>query len=89
MKWKFMAKTVGMLLAFLGISDIPLNAEGKEVAFSEEQEKKLNDNLGAEEVANIKAALNQEIKAMTTNNLELKAIQDEIAAMVKELELTE
>jgi hypothetical protein len=89
MKWKFMAKTVGMLLAFLGISDIPLNAEGKEVAFSEEQEKKLNDNLGAEEVANIKAALNQEIKAMTTNNLELKAIQDEIAAMVQELELTE
>jgi len=89
MKWKFMAKTVGMLLAFLGVDLIPLNAEGKEVAFSEEQEKKLIDNLGAEEVANIKAALNQEIKAMTTNNLELKAIQDEIAAMVQELELTE
>ena len=89
MKWKFMAKTVSMLLAFLGISDIPLNAEGKEVAFSEEQEKKLNDNLGAEEVAKIKAALNQEINAMTSNNLELKAIQDEIDAMVLELELTE
>ena len=89
MKWKFMAKTVGMLLAFLGVDLIPLNAEGKEVAFSEEQEKKLIDNLGAEEVAKIKAALNQEIKAMTTNNLELKAIEDEIAAMVLELELTE
>lgn len=89
MKWKFMAKTVGMLLAFFGIDSIPLNAEGKEVAFSEEQEKLLGEKIGAEEVAKLKTALNQELKAMTSDNLELKAIQDEIAAMVKELNLSE
>lgn len=89
MKWKFMAKTVGMLLAFFGIDAIPLNAEGKEVAFSTEQEKLLAEKIGAEEVAKLKTALNSEIKAMTENDLDVKAIQDEIAAMVKELQLTE
>ena len=89
MKWKFMAKTVGMLLAFLGIDAIPLNAEGKEVAFSEEQEKLLGEKIGAEEVAKLKAALNSEIKAMTEKDFNLKSMQDEIDAMVAELELTE
>jgi hypothetical protein len=89
MKWKFMAKTVGMLLAFFGIDAIPLNSEGKEVAFSTEQEKLLAKKIGAEEVAKLKTALNSEIKAMTENDLDVKAIQDEIAAMVKELQLTE
>ena len=89
MKWKFMAKTVGMLLAFLGIDAIPMNAEGKEVAFSTEQEKLLGEKIGAEEVAKLKKALNSEIKTMTENNLDLKSIQDEIDAMVAELELTE
>ena len=69
-----MAKTVGMLLAFFGIDAIPLNAEGKEVAFSTEQEKLLGEKIGAAEVAQLKAALNSEIKTMTENNLDLKSI---------------
>lgn len=89
MKWKFMARTVAMLMAFFKIEEIPLNAEGKEVAFSAEQETALSAKIGAEEVAKLKKALNQEISAMTDNNLELKAIQDEIDAMVAELELSE
>jgi hypothetical protein len=88
MKWKFMAKTVGMLLALFNAKEIPLNAEGTEVAFSEDQEKLLAEKIGAEEVAKLKAALNQEITTMTDDTLELKAIQDEIAAMVAELGIT-
>ncbi|MBC7748919.1 MAG: hypothetical protein H7Z76_10155, partial [Methylotenera sp.] len=84
-----MAKTVLMLQAFFGWKEIPLNAEGTEVAFSAEHEKLLSEKIGAIEVAKLKKALNSEIKAMTENNFDLKSIQDEIAAMVAELELTE
>lgn len=48
------------------------------------KKQKLKAKFGDDYVANMKKALNKEIKAMTDDNLELKAIQDEIDAMVKE-----
>lgn len=83
-----MAKTVGMLLAFFGLEQLPLNAEGTQVAFSDDQEAQLKKSMSAEEVEKLKKALNKDISLMTENTLELKAIQDEIDAMVAELELT-
>lgn len=88
MKFQFMAKTVAFLYAFLGIDNMPLNAEGKEVAFSDDQEAKLKEKFGDDYVANLKTALNKEIKAMTDDSLELKAIKDEIDAMIQEEQLT-
>jgi len=88
MKWKFLAGTVAKLLGFLALSELPINAESKEVAFTAEQEDKLNAALTAEKVAELKQALNKEIKAMDDDSLEWKAIQDEIDAMVKESGLT-
>ena len=88
MKFTLMAKTWALVSALLGISEPPLNAEAKEVAFSEEQEKLLKAKLGDDYVTKMKEALNKELAAMHDDNLELKAIQDEIDAMVKETNLS-
>lgn len=82
MKWKFMANTVIFLKTFFDFKELPVNAEKKEVDFSADQEKKLIARFGVDYVDNLKTALNQELKAMHDDNLELKAMQDEIDAMV-------
>jgi hypothetical protein len=88
MKWKFMAKTVAFLLSFLGINEMPVNAEKKEIDFSAAQEEKLKTAFNEEQLADMKKALNKELQAMEDNSLTLKAIQDEIDALVKESGLT-
>lgn len=88
MKWKLMAKTVTFLCAFLGIDTMPLNAEAKQIAFSADQEAQLKAKLGDDYVTKMKEALNKEISAVADDSLELKAIQDEIDAMVKQSGLT-
>lgn len=88
MKWKFMAKTVAFLYAFLGVKEIPVNAENKEVAFSAEQDTALKAKFGDDYVTKMKEALNKELAEMHDDSLELKAIQDEIDAMVKESGMT-
>lgn len=88
MKWKFMAKTVAFLFTLLNIKEIPVNAEGKEVAFTAEHETTLKAKFGDDYVAKMKAALNKELADMHDDSLELKAIQDEIDALVKESGMT-
>jgi hypothetical protein len=89
MKWKFMAGTVAKLLIFLGLSEIPVNAEKKEVDFSAEHEEKLKAALTTEQLAALKDSLNKELKAMDDDTLNWKSIQDDIDALVKESGLTE
>jgi hypothetical protein len=81
--------TVAWLLAFLDTSEIPLNAENKAVAFTEDQEAKLKAKLGDDLLAKMKIELNKQIEAHHDDNLELKAIQDELDALTKETNLTE
>jgi len=88
MKWKFLAGTVAKLLAFLSLTELPINAQKKEVDFTAEQLEKLNAALTEEKVIALKEALNKEIKAMDDNSLEWKSIQDEIDALVQESGLT-
>ena len=88
MKWKFMAKTVAFLTVLFGWNEMPVNAEQKEVVFTAEQEATLKAKFGDDYVTKMKAALNKELAEMHDESLELKAIQDEIDAMVKESGLT-
>ena len=89
MKWKFMAGTVAILYKLLGISEMPINAENKQIEFSAEQEEKLKTAFSEEKLAELTKALNKELKAMEDDTLNWKAIQDEIDALVKETGLTE
>ena len=41
MKWKFLAKTAGLITAFLGIKEIPVNAEKKSTDFTAAQQQAL------------------------------------------------
>lgn len=89
MKWTFMAKTVAQLATLLGLKEIPIDGEAQQVNLDAAQKQKIVDALGeklAEEAIN---GINSEIKNMAQNNLDLKAIQDEIDALVKESNLTE
>ncbi|WP_339834934.1 hypothetical protein [uncultured Flavobacterium sp.] len=89
MKWKFLAKTATFLMALLNISEIPVNAENNVVDFTAEQDEKLKAHLGDVKLEDLKKAFNNELIAMKDNEqMDLKAIQDEIDALVKESNLS-
>lgn len=88
MKWKFMAQTAAYLMSWLKIKAIPLDAENKQVAFNAEQESQLTEKFGTDYVEGMKKALNKELATMHDDSLEMKAIQDEIDAMVQEAGIT-
>lgn len=82
MKFTTMKKTAAAILAYLGIAEMPINAENKSVELTAEQQQKLADEFGddfSEEMIN---AINTEIKTSMEGSVELKAIQDEIAALL-------
>lgn len=89
MPFEKLKKTAMAMMAFLGLAEIPLNAEKTEVNFSDDQLGKLKAQFGDDFVANIKTAFNKELKEMHDGNLELKAIQDEVAAMLEEAQLSD
>lgn len=82
MKFDRMKKTVAAITAFLGITEMPIDTEAKATGFSPEQLTKLKEQFGEEFSEEMIAALDTEIKAVLENNLDLKAIQDEISALV-------
>ena len=88
MKWKLMAQTVAFFSALLGVKELPINAEGQEINLDAAQRQKIVDALGEKDAAAAINGINGEIKAMSDNNLQLKAVQDEIAALVAESNLT-
>lgn len=88
MKWKWMAKTVGFLLAALGIADLPVDATTKEMNLSAEQEATAKKLLG-NSYEDVRKAINKELLEMSENNFDLKAIQDELDAFTKQAALLE
>lgn len=86
MKWKFMAKTVGLLMAMFGVNELPVNAEKKEMELTPEQEAMAKKALG-EKYEDVRAAINEELKEMAEHNFDLKAIEDEVSALRLALDL--
>jgi hypothetical protein len=89
MTFKKMAKTVLGFMAVLGVAKLPIDAENQQLNLDDAQRQKIVDALGEKLAAEAINGIDQEIKEMAQNNLDLKAIQDEIAALVKETNLTE
>ncbi|WP_329805422.1 hypothetical protein [Flavobacterium facile] len=88
MKWKFMGKTVAFLLTMFNLTDLPINAEKKEMELTPEQEAQAKAALG-EDYENVRAAINKELETFASTNFDLKAIQDELAAARQALALEE
>jgi len=80
------ATILGMmvLLGFSAESEIPIDAENKALNLSAEQIAKLEAHFGKDYAKKMVEGVNHEIKAAMENNTDLKAIQDEIDAIVKE-----
>ena len=81
MKWKFMAKTVAAITALLSMKELPIDGENKALNLSAEQRQKIVDALGEKMADEAIKGIDAEIKNLAQNNLDLKAIQDEIDAM--------
>lgn len=79
MKWKFMGKTVAMLLALFGVADLPVNAETKQMELTSEQEALAKKFLG-KTYDEVKTEINKELKESLEANFDLKAVEDELAA---------
>jgi hypothetical protein len=84
---KNLTKTIIAMMALFGYkaeADIPINAEKKELDLSADQIAKLKAHFGEDFAKKMVEGVNQEIKAHMENNLDIKAIQDEIDAIVRE-----
>jgi hypothetical protein len=83
-------KTIAGMMAlfnFKAESDIPIDAEKKELNLTDEQVAKLKEHFGEDYATTMLETVNGEIKAYLENNLDVKAIQDELDAIVKEKDL--
>lgn len=81
-------KTIAMaIMAYLGMTEIPINAEEKRTDFSDEAIKKLKAHFGEDYTVKMQQALDTELKEIMSDNLQMKAIQDELDALVKEKQL--
>ena len=89
MKWKIMAKTVALFSALLGTKEIPIDGEAQTLNLSAEQRQRIVDALGEDLAGEAINGINSEIKNMAQENLNLKAIKDEVDAMVRLSALTE
>lgn len=88
MKWKFLSRTVAAITALLSIKELPIDGENNALNLSAEQRQKIVDALGEKMADEAINGIDTEIKNMAQNNLDLKAIQDEIDALVKETNLS-
>lgn len=88
MKWKVMAQTVLAFCGLLGVKELPIDGENKALNLDAAQRQKIVDALGEEMAEKAINGIDSEIKTMANSNLNLKAIQDEIDAMVTESGLT-
>lgn len=82
MKFKFLASTWDKVSKLLGIKELPLNAEGTEVEFTAEQRTTLEAEVGPDLAKQIEDSFKKEFKDMSQSDQSIKAIQDEIAALL-------
>nr|WP_317631387.1 hypothetical protein [uncultured Flavobacterium sp.] len=84
MKVKFLEKTIAFLKGKLSLEELPMDATSKELSLSEDQRKLIEKELGPEMTNQVIDAINIELKDLSANSTDLKAIQDELDALVKE-----
>lgn len=89
MKWKFLAKTAGFLMALFSIEEIPIDAKSNTVNFSDDQVAKLKAQLGDNYAEKIINGFNQELKNMVDGDANLLAIKKELDDLVLEANLSE
>lgn len=87
MKWSKTNAIAMAIMTFLGLKEIPINAEEKTTDFSEEAVEKLKAHFGEDYAVQMREALDTELKDIMGNNLQMKAIQDELDAIIKEKQL--
>lgn len=75
------------MMTFLGLKDIPINAVEKKTDFSEDAIEKLIAHFGEDYTVKMQDALNSELSEILGSNLEMKAIQDELDALIREKNL--
>jgi hypothetical protein len=88
MKWKIMALTAAFFSNLLGVKELPIDGENKSLNLDAAQRQKIVDALGEKDAEAAINGINSEIKNMADENLQLKAVQDEIAALVAESSLS-
>ncbi len=81
--------TMGFMMIILGYGaekEFPVDAESKSLKFKEDEIAKLKAHFG-DNYETLMSTVNGEIKAYLENSTDMKAIQDEIDALVKEKDL--
>lgn len=89
MEFKFLQKSVAFVKKLLGIDEIPVNAESGATSFTDEQKEKLKASIGEDYAEKFIKGLDKELKDMSQSDQSLKALRDELDAMVLETNLTE
>jgi hypothetical protein len=79
-------KIFGIFQVLLGIAAIPINAENQ-IDLSDEQKQSLAGKMPDTNLEELLGQLNAELKKGVEGNLEHKALQDQINALVKEMQL--
>lgn len=85
--FKNFTKTVSMMMVLFGFkaeSEIPIDIELKALNLSADQKAKLEAHFGKDYTKKMLDGMNTEIKAFMENNFDIKAIQDEIDALIQE-----
>jgi len=88
MKLKIMAQTFLAFCGLLGVKELPIDGESNSLNLSAEQRQKIVDALGEDLAEKAINGIDSEIKNLAQTDLPLKAIQDEVDAMVKASGLT-
>lgn len=81
-----MPNIVGSVLQFLGfksVEEIPIDAENKKTNFTAEQVEKFKAAFG-DKYQDYIDAMDNEVKLQTSNNFDLKALEDELEALLQE-----
>src|SRR5690606_17336104 len=89
MKWLKTQNIAMAIMSLLGLEKIPIDAEAKKTNFSPEAIEKLKAEFGEDYAVKMQEALDIELsEILSGKNLQLKAIKDELDAIIAEKNLT-
>ncbi|KAA2218261.1 hypothetical protein [Maribacter flavus] len=90
MKWKLAAQLATVVMTILGIDKIPIDGEGKKVAFSDDQKNELKDFLKDEkQMDEMMEMFNKDLSNMETENQREERLKNELRTALRQTNLTE
>lgn len=90
MKWKLAAQMATLVMTILGIDKIPIDGEGKKVAFSDDQKSELKRFLKDEaQMDDMMQAFNKDLANMETEAQREERLKNELRTALKQTNLTE